>query len=175
MTITQQQPEPCKEVTHNQRHQIMTVTQSTKNMRETTRELKDFYESKLGKPISDSSWYRVCDCLRGTCGEVTKENLEVYAKMRKACARLPIELSEFIQIWQSVQTLRNSNEEAITGSQFRKMLTQNIPSRIPDITFYRWFIRAGLNFRKRNEYTPEQLIPVTVSAWCWYLRKSKER
>ncbi|MEM6753764.1 MAG: hypothetical protein AAF630_12405 [Cyanobacteria bacterium P01_C01_bin.38] len=48
-------------------------------MRETTRPLKDFYESKLGKPISDSSWYRVCDCLRGTCGEITRENLEMYA------------------------------------------------------------------------------------------------
>lgn len=152
-------------------------------MRETTRSsfrrgesrtLKDFYESKLGKPISDSSWYRVCDCLRGACGEITRENLEMYATLRRACARLPIQLSEFIQIWQEVQTLKNSNEEAIIGSQFRKTLTKNIPSRIPDITFYRWFIRAGLNFRKRNEYTPSQLIPVTVSAWCWYLRKSKE-
>ncbi|MEM9925798.1 MAG: hypothetical protein AAF915_18955, partial [Cyanobacteria bacterium P01_D01_bin.50] len=101
--------------------------------------------------------------------------LEMYATLRRACARLPIQLSEFIQIWQEVQTLRNSKEETIIGSQFRKTLTKNIPSRIPDITFYRWFIRAGLNFRKRNEYTPEQLIPVTVSAWCWYLRKSKER
>ena len=144
-------------------------------MRETTRPLKDFYESKLGKQISDSSWYRVCDCLRGACGEITRENLEMYATLRRACARLPIQLSEFIQIWEEVQTLKKSDSEVIVGSQFRKMLTKNIPSRIPDITFYRWFIRAGLNFRKRNEYTPSQLIPVTVSAWCWYLRKSKER
>lgn len=144
-------------------------------MRLSSRPLKDFYESKLGKKISDSSWYRIQDCLRGTCGEVTLENLETYATMRKACQRLPIELSEFTQVWQEVETIRNSKEELIVGSKFRKILSQKIPSSIPDITFYRWFYRAGLNFRKREEYTPSSLVPVVVSAFCWYLRKTKER
>jgi hypothetical protein len=140
----------------------------------TTRELKNFYESRLEHQISDATFYRVIASIKA-CGEpVNKESLSYYASLKKANSHLPIDLDEYRKIIELAKSVKEGKED-YTGSEFKRFIQARIPFTIPKSSLYRFFLKAGLSFGYNKRYQNKLLVPVLVNACVWSLKKQRKQ
>lgn len=137
---------------------------------------KDYYEKHLGQEISDSTWYRVLRNIKSIHpkGEYDKNDLELYAKLRKEYKNLCLNSEDFAILWQKITDFKHGETVEYRGDSFKKYLLRSIPYRLPLATFYSWFQKCNLSFKKDRVYKTKQLMPIICMAQVWFLKKVRD-
>lgn len=150
-----------------------------------TQHLKRKLEDKLGRYMSDSTWYRLRKNLHqaGIPDDNFLAAFELIAAMNKGKtsrkARISFISSNFIDIWKKVQSLSSSQQNLkCSCSAFRKMLEEEMEYKPRDryckgkyiginTMWYRWFSDAGCPYSSDETYTLKELMGVAANAFSW--------
>lgn len=142
---------------------------TTKFYKTRYRWLKSYFESKLGRKISDQYWYKICS-------QIKKENptLSIYSKdftlkidsifeFRKVFPRFRVE-SFRSPLIQEVYTYFLKLKNPLTTDEFFNELEKFLDiSQVTKKTKYEWFTRVGISV-KDGKHEPQKLALVSVHA-----------
>lgn len=142
---------------------MVCTVQKTK---EVDRDLRGVYEALFGNRIADSTWRIIKTFLSEAQLELTPNNLQEYAALRKRYPKLSLTSLEFRALLIAVEKAKRLLPESITGEQFvRLLIAQEIR---PDLsTIYRWFNQAGSRYNKSTIYSGNVIFAVIYRAVVW--------
>jgi hypothetical protein len=129
-------------------------------------EARLFYESALGKRISDVQWWRLRTALNKQGIALTQSNLKWIAEIKKVLPHASLESGLLIAFSNAEKLLGDTKE--VQGEFFLQQL-QKAGIYIHPSTLSRWFKPLG-GFRKKRFYPTEKLHSISISA---YIHKVK--
>jgi|SRR5919199_1192112 hypothetical protein len=122
------------------------------------------YEIAVGARISDRSWYDVRRLMGRHKLEVTIENSQFLAQLRKEIPRSAIGVSGILDCYQKASKILESSQ-SLKGSKILEILAQYGVSP-HQTTISRWFVDLG-GYRKDREYSANKLKPLLTKAFIY--------
>ncbi|MEA5507479.1 hypothetical protein VB735_31180 [Halotia wernerae UHCC 0503] len=142
------------------------------------RHLKQIYERKMGKEISDITWYRVVAFLKQRFSfNVESANaqkiVETFAGLKQRYSALTPASKGFNERWQVFKHFYEL-DASYNGKSFLVALADYLKINLDDVprsTRYYWFEKAGLSFKAENTYQCKDLALVAFVAAKWAINK----
>lgn len=122
------------------------------------------YEVAVGGRISDRSWYDVRRLMTRHKLEITIENSQFIAQIRKEIPRSAIGVSGILDCYQKANKILESSQ-SLKGSEILRILAQYgvTPHQT---TISRWFQSLG-GYRKDRIYPSKKLKPLLTKAFIY--------
>lgn len=127
---------------------------------------KSLFEQKSGTKISRSTWYNNIGILKSFGYEVTSENIEFLASIRKITPCLSIALEGYQQFKKS--SLFNINK-CVSRFELYEAIKKSI-GKINPKTFKRWLKKAKVLKTEIDKIPPDKLHSVYVSAYVYLIK-----
>lgn len=122
------------------------------------------YETAVGGRISDRSWYDVRRLMARHKLEITIENSQFIAQLRKEIPRSAIGVSGILDCYQKANKILESSQ-SLKGSEILKILAQ-YGVKPHQTTVSRWFSSLG-GYRKDKLYPANKLKPLLTKAFIY--------
>lgn len=122
------------------------------------------YETEVGGRISDRSWYDVRRLMSRHKLEITIENAQFLAQLRKEIPRSAIGVSGILDCYSKAEKILKSTE-SLKGSKILEILAQYGVSP-HQTTISRWFASLG-GYRKDRLYAGNKLKPLLTKAFIY--------
>lgn len=122
------------------------------------------YETAVGGRISDRSWYDVRRLMGRHKLEISIENAQFIAQLRKEIPRSAIGVSGILDCYQKANKILESSQ-SLKGSEILRILAQYgvTPHQT---TVSRWFSSLG-GYRKDRLYPANKLKPLLTKAFIY--------
>jgi hypothetical protein len=122
------------------------------------------YELIAGR-CSDNHWRDVRKILAKNQMELTIENIQFFAEIRKLIPRSAIGVHGVLRCYTEAEKLLSNNNRKLKGLEVLNVLNQyGIKPHQSTIT--RWFRPLG-GYRRNREYLPQDLKPIFTSAFIY--------
>lgn len=134
---------------------------------------KTYFEIHYESEISDRSWYRIKRALRESGLEITRENLQLIADLKRRTVYTKLSLKQLFFCHYSALQIANKRV-LIKGDVVYRELQKISSNKAHRTTIIRWFQsvpkKEGKYFDKNRDYKAEELVPVFAAA-CLYVQK----
>ncbi len=127
------------------------------------------YELIIGR-CSDNHWRDVRKILAKNQMELTVENVQFFAEIRKIIPRSAIGVEGVLRCYGEAEKLLNKTTRKIKGLEILSTLNQ-YGIRPHQSTITRWFKSLG-GYRRNKEYLPQDLKPIFTSAFIYKAQQS---
>ncbi|MBD2207460.1 hypothetical protein H6G33_34275 [Calothrix sp. FACHB-1219] len=142
------------------------------------RQLKQIYERKMGKQVSDITWYRVVAFLKqrfslNVESANAQEIVEMFAGLRQRYGALTPASKGFNERWQVFKHFYEL-DASYNGKGFLVALADYLKINLDDVprsTRYYWFSQAGLSFNAFHTYHSKDLALVGFVAAKWAINR----
>lgn len=122
------------------------------------------YEIAVGSRISDRSWYDIRRLMARHKLEITIENSQFIAQLRKEIPRSAIGVSGILDCYQKASKILESSQ-SLKGSKILEILAQ-YGVNPHQTTVSRWFSDVG-GYRRDREYPAKNLKSVLTKAFIY--------
>lgn len=122
------------------------------------------YETAIGGRISDRSWYDVRRLMTRHKLDISIENAQFIAQLRKEIPRSALGISGILDCYQKASKILNSSQ-SLKGSEILKILAQYGVSP-HQTTVSRWFSSLG-GYRREKNYPANKLKPLLTKAFIY--------
>ena len=124
------------------------------------------YELALGKRVSDVHWWRTRQLLNQHQLELTASNLQLLVRLRRLIPKSCIGVAGLLEAYHRAEALTARMGGNLKGAEIANILAEQgiLPHRT---TLGRWFKKAAGGFRKKRDYTPEEIKNILISAFLW--------
>ncbi|MBD2359414.1 hypothetical protein H6G41_33375 [Tolypothrix sp. FACHB-123] len=145
------------------------------------RQMKQIYERKMGKQVSDITWYRVVAFLKqrfslNVESRNAQEIVEMFAGLRRRYGALTPASKGFNERWQVFKHFYEL-DASYNGKSFLVALADYLKINLDDVprsTRYYWFSQAGLSFNAFHTYHSKDLALVGFVAAKWAINKRSQ-
>lgn len=122
------------------------------------------YEMALGRRVADRTWYRTKSLLAKHKLELTVENVQFFAAIRREIPRSAIGVSGVLECYEKAEKILKSHA-ALKGSEILAILA-NYGVKPHQTTVSRWFSSLG-GYRKDKAYPSALLKPILTQAFIY--------
>lgn len=129
------------------------------------------YELIVGR-CSDNHWRDVRKILARNQMELTVENVQFFAEIRKIIPRSAIGVQGVLKCYGEAEKLLNKTNRKLKGLEVINTLSQ-YGVKPHQSTITRWFKPLG-GYRKNKEYFPQELKPIFTSAFIYKAQLSEK-
>jgi hypothetical protein len=123
-------------------------------------DLREIYESILGKRVSDVSWYQNRRML-----EQNAENVKFLARIKKAGLRANVSVIAIMQQYVKARELLSRTNEPLSGLKIKEYLAE-YGIKPHQSTISAWFRDIG-GYRRRQLYQPQSLVMLFTKAFIY--------
>lgn len=127
------------------------------------------YELIVGR-CSDNHWRDVRKILAKNQMELTVENVQFFAEIRKIIPRSAIGVEGVLKCYAEAEKLLNQTSRKLKGLEVLHTLNQ-YGVKPHQSTVTRWFKPLG-GYRRNKEYSPHDLKPIFTSAFIYRAMQS---
>lgn len=138
-------------------------------------ELKSYYESILGRDISNTTWWRVKQILKAQHLEVESNTLKTLAHIKKQCKKTVFTPIAFTAIYNKVTDLVQK-KPVYSGKDIDFIIRNRLQINPHRSTIFRWFqdnLQEGFSLKK--SYRSADLLPVFLSAYIYQFEREHRR
>ena len=122
------------------------------------------YELIIGR-VSDSHWFRVQRLLKLQNLELTPQNIQFFAELRKLMPRSALGVSGLIESYRTADEFISRSRRNYKGAEILGILHQ-YGVKPHQTTISRWFRPLG-GYRKDREYSPEKIKSLLIQAFLY--------
>jgi hypothetical protein len=129
------------------------------------------YELIMGR-VSDSHWFRTKRLLKAHNNELTPNNIQFFAELRKLMPRSALGVKGLLESYRKAEELLRKSHQSFKGSEILGILNQ-YGIRPHQTTISHWFKSLG-GYRKDREYSPEEVKNLLIRAFLYKAQFSQK-
>ena len=129
--------------------------------------LRDYYEFKVGRRVADSHWWKVKKVLVDAGMDLSERNLNHYLEIKKHCPRYTSNLGKISNKLKAFSSYLGV-KSGLTGNQINYYFSSQNIKATPS-TVNRWFQAVG-GFKKDRVYNFKELSIVAIPAFVYQLK-----